>query len=494
MTLTNQRWRWQAVAIAAVAAAGAAAGPATLPTTVPTAVPATAPAATAADTTVVRRGTLVLAFDADVVFEPVDPFAVRFEPRHYTGELTVRKAAAAGATVGKGDLLLALDTDPIDRQIAAAESAVAVARAAVTKAESDVTLGDKADADTLAYAKQAAADADAGLARWDQTDGPAAVLTGKLEGQQGDAQLDDASDELAQLREMYKSEDLTNQTADIVLKRAVRNLDVYKGYDRIAHAAADRAVTYEPAVHRHGLTAGVAAAAMSVQQLGASQGESKVTRSAALTTARATAADAERDLADLKHDRAGLTVTSPVDGVVVYGAFEHKAWQPVDPEHLAAEQKVQAGQTLVTVYQPGHLRATIACPEPKLLRLWPGLHVSVTPAPLPDASYDGTCGPAGVFAAGDKGQETVDVPVTLPAVDPRLAPGYIGTAAVDVPPAADVLLVPKSAVWHGKAWVHTPAGTDEPRSVVLGRTDGPQVEVRSGLKDGDVVLTTAKRS
>jgi len=56
-----------------------------------------------------------------------------------------------------------------------------------------------------------------------------------------------------------------------------------------------------------------------------------------------------------------------------------------------------------------------------------------------------------------------------------------------------VLLVPASAVWHGKVWVHTAGGKDQPRPVAVGRTDGQQVEVRSGLADGDVVLTKAKK-
>ncbi len=456
-------------------------------TTAPAA-PSTAPAA---DTTVVHRGTLLLSFDADGVFEPIDPFEVRFTLRHYSGDLTVRKAVSPDATVAKGDVLLALDTDPVDRQIAAAESACAVARANLTKADADVTLGDKADAIAMDQAKQAWTDADAGLKRWDQTDGPAAVLAGGLEAKQAGEAVDNAADELAQLRQMYKSEDLTSQTADIVLKRAVRSLDLAKATNEIYRAAADRATTYDPAVHRHGLTAAVAAQASAVDQLQAAQAQSRVARAAALIAARAAADAADRDLADLKRDRAAFTVTSPIDGVVVFGSFEHRAWQPVDPKKLAVDQKVQPDTVLMTVYQPGKLRAIAACPESKLTLLPVGTRVTVSPLAVPGAAYDGTSGPPCPFASGDKDSATVDIPVALQTVDRRLVPGYLATVAVNVPPADGLLLVPATAVWHGRAIVHAD-GKDDPRSVALGRTDGKQVEVCSGLKEGDVVLTQGK--
>ena len=492
----RRRWlTWVVLAGAGVAAASGAGHalttrPSTGPTTAPA--PAAATAAAPAGTTRVHRDSIVLAFDADGVLEPVDPFEVRFSTRRYQGELLVCRAATAGAIVAKGDVLLAVDTDPIDRQIAAAESALEVARAAVAKAEADASLGDRTDATAIDGAKQSAADAQESLARWDQTDGPAAALAGGLEARQADANLDDAVDELDQLHQMYKSEDLTNQTADIVLKRASRSVDLYKGFDRVAKAAADRATAYVPAVHRHGLATAAAEAAEAVEELQAAQAQARVVRSSTLTTTRATAAGAERMLAELRKDRAGLTVTSPIDGVVVYGAFEHKAWKPTDPKRLAVGEKVEADQVLMTVYTPGKLRAVAACPEAYVTRMPPGTRVTVTPDALLEATYDGTSGPAGVVVSGEGASATVAVPVTLPPVDDRLVPGYAVRVGVDVPTVTGVLVVPYRAVYHGKVWVRTPDGRDEVRPVTVGRTDYHNTEVRSGLSEGDAVLTTAK--
>ena len=441
------------------------------------------------DCTVVRQGALALSFTADGVLEPVDPLPVRFGLQRYSGPLKVARAVSNGSRVVAGDVLLAIDTASVDRQVAAAESTLTVAQAAVAKAESDLALGDRGDALAMDTARQSAADAVAGLKRYDQTDGPAAVTAAGLQAKEVDAALDDATDELNQLRQMYKTEDLTNQTADIVLKRAVRQQDVYRTMDRLAQVTADRATTFEPAVRRHGMAASVAAEGLSIDVLAASQAQARVGRAASLTAARAAADDAGRTVAELKQDRASLTVTSPVAGLVVYGAFVDRAWQPVEADKLGAGRKVQPGEVLMTVYRPGHLRVAVACEQSRWQLMPAGTAVTVRPEAVPGVTYAGTCEAAVPVVTGGKPDATLGVPVSLPMVDGRLAPGMYAAVDVDVPPAAGVLLVPVTAVYHGRVRVRHADGTTEPRPVEIGRRTDKQVEVRSGLTDGEVVQT-----
>ncbi|TYP90597.1 efflux RND transporter periplasmic adaptor subunit [Blastococcus xanthinilyticus] len=66
------------------------------------------------------------------------------------------------------------------------------------------------------------------------------------------------------------------------------------------------------------------------------------------------------------------------------------------------------------------------------------------------------------------------------------------TVAVSAGIAENVLVVPITAVQgsvqQGNVWVIGESGAEEQRSVVLGLTDGEQVEVREGLAEGDQVL------
>jgi multidrug efflux pump subunit AcrA (membrane-fusion protein) len=70
--------------------------------------------------------------------------------------------------------------------------------------------------------------------------------------------------------------------------------------------------------------------------------------------------------------------------------------------------------------------------------------------------------------------------------------GMAATVVVDAGVAEDVLVVPVTAVQgsvqQGNVWLVGADGAQEERAVVLGLTDGDQVEVREGLAEGDSVL------
>jgi len=57
-----------------------------------------------------------------------------------------------------------------------------------------------------------------------------------------------------------------------------------------------------------------------------------------------------------------------------------------------------------------------------------------------------------------------------------------------------VLLAPATAVWQSKVWTTPPGSSvEEARRVVTGASDGQEIEIVSGLAEGDTVLTQAKR-
>ncbi len=492
----------------------AATAPATMPTpmliskatTAPAMMPATAPAAelplaqTPApappkpDTTTVHRGTLAQSFNLDGVFEPVDPFELRLVVKRYQGDFTIRKAIAAGSHVAKGDVLLELDPQKIDEQIAMADNDLKLATANRVKAESDVKLGDQSDELAMSSAKDEQTIAQTELKRWDSTDGAANVMSGNLQAKETQAGLDDAIDELNELKKMYKSEDLTNQTADIVMKRAVRGVELQKISNEIAKVQADRAVHFTPPITRQHMVLAVSQQAQAVAQLEASQAQAKVARDAALVTARDAADEAGRRLAELKQDRSMFSIASPIDGVVVYGSFSHKAWTEVEASHFAAGEKAAPEQVLMTVYTPGKLAIAAGWPEARITLLAGALKIKVNPIAIPELNYDGTAKPFSLVGEAKNDEQLFNVPIDLPAVDARLAPGFKADVSVDAGKLDNVLLVPVSAVSHGTVWVHPASGEDQMRTVTVGRTDGHQVEIKDGLSDGDVVLTQGKHA
>jgi hypothetical protein len=464
------------------------------PSTAPTTATALAPkpSAPSGDTTAVKRGTLDLAFDFDGVFVPVDPFEVRLKVRAYQGDFVIVKAAEPGSRVAKGDVLLELDPQKIDEQIAAAGNEVTAAQANLAKADSDVKLGDASDALAMNSAKDELGFAQTDLKRWDATDGPADVLAGGIYVKQVDAQLDDAVDELNELKKMYKSEDLTNQTADIVMKRATRGVELDRISAEIAKATSNKATTYTPVVTRQHLVDAVDERTQAIAQLEAGQAQEKVLRGTALVSMKQVADDAARKLADLKQDRANFSIASPIDGVICAGGFTHNAWQEVAHDRFALDSKVLPDQVLMTVWTPGKLGISMDWPESQVTLLTPSVQAQVTPVAMPGLSYAGTVVAGGLIGVPKPGVQSLEVLMTLPAVDERLVPGYKANVHVDAGKLENVLLVPNTAVSHGKVWVHVLGGEDQSKPVTVGASDGHQTEIKTGLAEGDLVLTQAK--
>ena len=90
---------------------------------------------------------------------------------------------------------------------------------------------------------------------------------------------------------------------------------------------------------------------------------------------------------------------------------------------------------------------------------------------------------------------TARVRIELANPDGQLRPGMYGTVQIGGGAARDVLVVPDSAVIDSGArqtvLVAKGEGRFEPREVKLGARAGGMVEVLSGVKDGESVVTRA---
>jgi multidrug efflux pump subunit AcrA (membrane-fusion protein) len=291
--------------------------------------------------------------------------------------------------------------------------------------------------------------------------------------------VEDQEDELDQLRKMYKTEDLTEATADIVIRRAVRRLELSKEMESMYVGQTAKVKEYQYPIHKTRVTDALEGSKQSLEQVKVNQALSKVTRDTALANAQAAFELAELKVTDLKKDLEQLTVKAPFDGVVLYGELTDK-WQRNDPDLLRTTEKIGAHQVVMTLYTPGKLRLNVSVPESKLLWAGPDAEAPVTPAALPQVTYGGKVA---------RGNASVsEFLVTLPEVDQRIVPGMKGSVHVDGGRAKDVIVVPLSAVRSGKVWVRTSDGKEPARSVTLGLTDGTSIEVNDGLSEGDQIL------
>ncbi|HWP40845.1 MAG TPA: biotin/lipoyl-binding protein, partial [Tepidisphaeraceae bacterium] len=174
----------------------------------PASAPATLPKPADDELTTVTTGTIEAVIELDGYFEPIDPLEVRIRPKAYQGALEIKSIAALGATVKHGDLILQIDPVELNRQLAEAENSLLSARANLHKAEADEYLGDQSDALALQMAQDELANAQAGLKWWEDVDGKQLKRSAELAVRDARNKVEDQSDELDQLKKMYKTEEL----------------------------------------------------------------------------------------------------------------------------------------------------------------------------------------------------------------------------------------------------------------------------------------------
>lgn len=451
----------------------------------PTTAPATAPAPSTQPTAKVRRGDLAGNIEAPGVFEPVEPFELRIRPRSYQGELLIRSVVSHGARVKKGDVLIQLDRVQINRQVHTAENELVTAQANLAKAQADLEQGEAADRLAARVAEEDLSSAEAGLKWWDDVDGKQMLQAAELAVKTARDAVGDQEDELEQLRKMYQSEELTTATADIVIRRALRQLERGKIQLGMAEARAEKVKNQDHPVTRQKLVQSIQQQRLALARLKTSHEHARVARVAAATSARLAVEAATEKRSDLEADRAQFTVTAPFDGVVLYGQYAGGDWKNADPRRLGAGDPLPPSQVLLTLFTPGKLRFVADLPEPRLFDVPVGQPVTLTPAAMPGMELTGkTLAPSPIAKSGG----AFELPVELTAVDLRLAPGMKGTAVIRGERLGEALLAPTAAAMDRQGSTVGSPVASRPAPVAGGKPDGQPTQVRSGLGNADNVL------
>jgi multidrug resistance efflux pump len=460
--------------------------------TAPAAAPTTAPATQPSPPThLVKPGKLSFTVTAEGIFTATEPYELRLKTLRHQGELKIVSAAANRAAVKAGDVLLELDPFAINNEVASADNDLMSARANLAKAEADADLGAKGDALAMRIQEQETSNAEAAVRWWEKVDGPHMLAQTELQVKVSKANVEDQDDELEQLRKMYRAEELTTATADIVVKRALRQLEISKLLSKMSEERAEKSETHSYPVARQSVIDTLEQSRQRLSMLKATQAQAAVLRKTALTAARLAATQAEKRLADVKQDQELFTIKAPSDGVVLYGHSSGGAWTGGDPKSMRVGEKLSAGQTVMTLFAPGDVKVELTLPESQTAWVADGAAAEVKPVAFPELNYAGKCAapsPRG-GAAGLGFVTTVD----LPGVDPRIIPGMKANVRITGADVDGVLLAPNGAVANGKVWVRGKDGKEVEREVTTGRSDGKMLEVRKGLTDGEEILREAKK-
>lgn len=154
---------------------------------------------------------------------------------------------------------------------------------------------------------------------------------------------------------------------------------------------------------------------------------------------------------------------------------------------------VTRGARVATVVRVDPMRVELTIPEQSVSLIKVGQPVRVTVEAYPGETFTATVRYVSPSLRPDQRALTVEALADNP--DGRLKPGLFATALIQQPRSAPALLVPATAIETvaGTSRVYAVKGEKvEERIVTLGETVGSQVEVTSGLSNGDTVASEPK--
>lgn len=429
-----------------------------------------------------------------VTFQPRDIGEIRLNTKTWS-TFRVLKAVEHGKEVRQGDVLIRFDREEFDRALVDQERAVRSAEMALEDAQKLLTLMEKTVPFDLAAAERNLQITKEDTERYFAKERDLDIRASELNLRSAKMSLESAEEELRQLEKMYKADDLVEETEEFILKRqrfAVERArflleleqDRYEEFHQRILARRDEAMrrdlertVYLTERSRVNLPSLLAQQRISVEQM-------KI--------------DLERAkdrLNKLRADEALMEIKAPCDGIVYYGEFARGEWGGATSllKKLQPGGSLTKGDVVMTIVQmpPQTVRFTIG--ETDLRWIAVGLEGSVKPKSFPQVSLPACVTDVkGIPVAADRFDVVAEV--TLPKKPLPLVPAMTGTIRFNVYVKEDAMVVPAKAVFAeelnpDERYVYVVKGDKyEKRPVTVGEQVRENLEILSGLRDGEEIL------
>jgi membrane fusion protein, heavy metal efflux system len=173
-----------------------------------------------------------------------------------------------------------------------------------------------------------------------------------------------------------------------------------------------------------------------------------------------------------------VTVTAPISGKVA------------DREVTIGQTFNDAGGKLMTIVNDSRLFATANIYEKDLGKVRNGQRISLKVASMPERNFSGRISRIGTVVEGET--RVVPVQAEINNTGGQLKPGMFAELEVLTDQTSAAMAIPSSAVVdaNGKKVVYVQNGNAfQAAEVSLGQTSGDMVEVKSGLFEGDMIVT-----
>lgn len=407
---------------------------------------------------------------------------------------SVLEAVPLGAEVAEGDTLIKFDSEKLDKQIADAERDRKLAELSLKQADEEVALLERAAPMELSASQRANRIAEEDYERFLKRDRPLAEELANRSVKRSAEYLEYAQEELDQLQKMYDADDLTEETEEIILKRARRAVENAEFSHELSKQSRDETLDIELPRREEMMQRMTRDASLALARSEANVPLELSRSRLNLDKLRHGREVEEEKLADLRRDQQLMNLKSPAAGLVYYGGCDRGKW----PEASSLGKQMRLGgaaptnKVIVTVVDPRPLFVRVDVAEKDLQDVRAGVEGTAQPTGYPNDKFSASVAEVSVVPIAD-GKFDGRINIRMPSDGPRLVPGMTCDVTLVAYSKDDAITVPAAAVFGDEAeeryvFVVEDGGQPERRVVELGRKVGDKQEVLAGLDEGDEIL------
>ncbi|MDG2124692.1 MAG: hypothetical protein P8J87_13390 [Verrucomicrobiales bacterium] len=429
-----------------------------------------------------------LELDASVESEQIAPISVA--PEEWS-DLTIVEAVSHGQRVKEGDRLVVFDTTALKKQISDLEASQKTAEITLSISKKNLEIAQITSPLDLEAAKLADEVATEALTYFEEI--------GKAQSEKSTAnslrnsafRVDSAREELGQLTKMYEADDLTEETEEIILRRAKNDVESAEFLHEGAKLRASRTLEIELPRQHISLKDAAERARLAFDAAKANIPLGAQKQKLDYEKASGDYLDSIEKLKNLRADLQALDIRAPFSGLAYFGQSDNGKWTTAAAitKKLRPGGKILPHEIFLTVVSPERTKLSTSVAEDKLSSLLaPGITGSAHLAAEPGSSYPvrlASVGfvplPAGGVAASIEFEKRPE---------PSWAPGRSAKVTLSLYKNANAITLPKSAIKaEGDKHFVTVIDADKrsPQEITTGRTHADKTEILSGLEPGTTV-------
>ena len=306
--------------------------------------------------------------------------------------------------------------------------------------------------------------------------------------------LEYSREELDQLMQMYNEDELTEESEQIVLKRAQRSVEsAERSLERRVEStnqSRNVEIPREDFDQKNALDQQALDFAKTMLELP----NEKEKAATALQKAEIALKEGSQKLQELTEDKELMVISAPMAGIIYYGRCVDGKWSGVSgtaARTLEMGKKIPAKKIVMTIIDPSSLVIRASLSEEKLSRVNVGdvgravmKSDNKIVVPLKLVWIDKVPSGAGTFGC-------LFSPVDFDNKEEKVLPGMNCTVSLKLHATETALMVPKASLFSDDGIRHYVYRLDgQQQDVELGFADGDDVEVVAGLKAGEKIRKT----